>query len=194
MASDLPSFRGLTVYRHLRHRYSLLYPQEWGRVDVPEESGGGVTCFPDPADPATFRACKLDFGERERHAGTYALHADLLRLRRETPAFTAQDAGRMHGAVLGPHALCLRFLNDDGDRLLVVNLGAQVDLSPAPEPLLAPPEGTRWYVEWSSEDPDYGGAGTPPVESADGSWTLPGECAVVLAPEPRPDVEEAPGG
>ena len=143
--------------------------------------------IPDPADPATFRACKLDFGERERHAGTYALHADLLRLRRETPAFTAQDAGRMHGAVLGPHALCLRFLNDDGDRLLVVNLGAQVDLSPAPEPLLAPPEGTRWYVEWSSEDPDYGGAGTPPVESADGSWTLPGECAVVLAPEPRPD-------
>jgi hypothetical protein len=54
MASDLPSFRGLTVYRHLRHRYSLLYPQEWGCVDVPEESGGGVTCFPDPADPATF--------------------------------------------------------------------------------------------------------------------------------------------
>ena len=145
--------------------------------------------IPDPADPATFRACKLDLGERERHAGTYALHRDLLRLRRETPAFTAQDAARMHGAVLGPHALCLRFLNPEGDRLLVVNLGAQVDLTPAPEPLLAPPAGMRWYEEWSSEDPDYGGAGTPPVESADGGWTIPGECAVVLAPEPRPDAE-----
>jgi maltooligosyltrehalose trehalohydrolase len=48
-----------------------------------------------------------------------------------------------------------------------------------------------WYVEWSSKDPYYGGAGTPPVESADGSWTLPGECAVAPAPEPRPGVEEA---
>jgi maltooligosyltrehalose trehalohydrolase len=95
----------------------------------------------------------------------------------------------MHGAVLGPHALCLRFLHDDGDRLLVVNLGVQEELSPAPEPLLAPPAGMRWYVEWSSEDPDYGGAGTPSVESPDGRWTLPGECAVVLAPEPRPEGE-----
>jgi hypothetical protein len=54
MATDLPSFRGLAVYRHLGHRFSLLYPQEWGRVDVPAEAGGGVTCFPDSADPATF--------------------------------------------------------------------------------------------------------------------------------------------
>jgi hypothetical protein len=54
MATDLPSFRGLVVYRHLGHRFSLLYPRDWQRVDVSEDAGGGVTFFPDPADPATF--------------------------------------------------------------------------------------------------------------------------------------------
>ncbi len=38
--------------------------------------------LPDPADPATFRRCKLDLTERKAHAPVYALHRDLLRLRR----------------------------------------------------------------------------------------------------------------
>ena len=38
----------------------------------------------------------------------------------------------------------LRFFGDGGDdRLLLVNLGRDLHLDPAPEPLLAPPEGTR---------------------------------------------------
>src|SRR5439155_5836891 len=44
----------------------------------------------------------------------------------------------LDGAVLGPEALALRFFGD-GDRLLVVNLGRDLGLTPAPEPLLAPP-------------------------------------------------------
>ncbi|HEX6746146.1 MAG TPA: malto-oligosyltrehalose trehalohydrolase [Longimicrobium sp.] len=146
--------------------------------------------IPDPADRATFEACKLDLHERETNAAAYALHRDLLRLRRETSAFAAQDAARMHGAVLGPAALCLRFLHEDGDRLLVVNLGTQVDLAPAPEPLLAPPPGMRWETVWSSESPEYDGAGTPPVETPGGGWLLPGETAVVLAPAPQEEAEE----
>ncbi|MBV9110996.1 MAG: DUF3459 domain-containing protein, partial [Gemmatimonadetes bacterium] len=142
--------------------------------------------IPDPAAPATFAACKLDLRERETHAAWYAFHRDLLRLRRETPAFAAQDAAAMHGAVLGPAAFSLRFLHPGGDRLLVVNLGTQIDLLPAPEPLLAPPAGMRWRLAWSSESPAYDGRGTPPVESPEGAWTLPGETAVVLAPEPLP--------
>ena len=51
----------------------------------------------------------------------------------------------------------------DGDRLLVVNLGCDLDLTPVPEPLLAPPADSRWVVQWSSEAPGYGGGGTPPV-------------------------------
>src|SRR5262249_5641080 len=36
----------------------------------------------EPADPQTFERCKLDFGERQRHADVYALHRDLLQVRR----------------------------------------------------------------------------------------------------------------
>jgi len=43
--------------------------------------------FDDPCDPATFEKCKLDWNEVERHATTYAMHRDLLRLRREDPVF-----------------------------------------------------------------------------------------------------------
>jgi maltooligosyltrehalose trehalohydrolase len=96
----------------------------------------------------------------------------------------------MHGAVLAPAAFCLRFFNDDGDRLMVVNLGAQAELTPAPEPLLAPPPGLRWSVEWSSEDPAYGGAGTAPPESPGGAWNLPAEIALVLAPVPLEEDRE----
>ena len=85
---------------------------------------------------------KLDLAERQRHAGMYALHRDLLRLRREEPVFRAQRRGGMDGAVLAPEALVLRFFGTHhDDRLLVVNLGRDLHLNPAPEPLLAPPAG-----------------------------------------------------
>jgi len=109
---------------------------------------------------------------------------DLLRLRREDPAFRAQRVGGVDGAIVAPWAFALRFFDDAGDRLLLVNLGPDLDLRSAPEPLLAAPAGGGWQVIWSSEDPRYGGGGTPAVE-ADG-WRLLGESAVVLAPRGEP--------
>ena len=51
---------------------------------------------------------------------------------------------RVDGAVLGPEAFVLRFFGENGsDRLLLVNLGRDLDLDSAPEPLLAPPAGMR---------------------------------------------------
>ena len=47
-----------------------------------------------------------------------------------------------------------------------------------------PPEGDRWRVVWSSEDPKYGGAGTPDPETEEFNWRLSGHAAVALAPEP----------
>jgi maltooligosyltrehalose trehalohydrolase len=140
----------------------------------------------DPADPATFERSKLDLTERERHAEAYALHRDLLALRREDTVFAAQRPGGVDGAVLGDAAFVLRYFDGGGrDRLLVVNLGRELTLDPAPEPLLAPPAGARWQVRWSSEDPRYGGIGTPAVEGDEG-WHFPGESAVVLRPEREP--------
>lgn len=143
-------------------------------------------CLPDPADPKTFARCKLDLGERQKHAPRYALHRDLLRLRREDPVFRSPRHRGVDGAVLGPQAFVLRFFAEDGaDRLLVVNLGRDLHFDPAPEPLLAPPEGTGWTKLFSTEDLVYGGCGTPPLDTDD-NWWVPGEAAVVLAPKPGP--------
>jgi len=142
---------------------------------------------PPPADPRTFERSKLDPKERERNVQALALHRDLLALRRNDPAFRAQRAGTTNGAVLGPEAFVLRYFGDsrDGedDRLLVVNLGRDLHLMPVCEPLLAPPPGAHWGVLWSSEDPQYGGSGSTPLDTEEG-WRIPGHSATALLPEP----------
>jgi maltooligosyltrehalose trehalohydrolase len=140
--------------------------------------------LPDPGDRETFERCKLDLSERERHAEVFALHCDLLRLRKEDAALSGQHRGILDGAVLGPEAFLIRFFNEtSGDRLLLVNLGRDLHLDTGPEPLLAPPEERRWEILWSSESPRYGGSGTPPVETDEG-WRMPGHATVVLFPQP----------
>ncbi len=135
----------------------------------------------DPHEQSTFEQCKLDHRDRFRHAQVRLLHRDLLALRRDDPRFREQRKGGLDGAVLGPEAFLLRFLDPAGkaDRLLVINLGRDLRLDPAPEPLLAPPWGTRWEIVWSSEDPSYGGDGTPPLENNEDNWRIPGKVAVV---------------
>ncbi len=138
-----------------------------------------------PHDRRTFERCKLDFSERERHADLYLLTRDLLKLRREDPAFQAQSPRGVDGAVLGEQAFVLRYFRDNGlDRLVVVNFGRDLHLLTCPEPLLATPEGMRWRTVLSTEDPRYGGGGTPAVDTETEGWRILGEAAVVLAPEP----------
>ena len=144
----------------------------------------------DPTVLETFACSKLDLTERQHHAEMYALHRDLLRLRRTEPVFRSQRRGGMDGAVLEAEAFVLRFFGAHGDdRLLIVNLGRTMHLEPAPEPLLAPPEGMDWAILWSTEDPRYGGCGTAPLEE-EGNWHLPGHAAVVLRPNTRQEREE----
>jgi maltooligosyltrehalose trehalohydrolase len=138
-------------------------------------------CLLDPGDRATFERCRLDLAERQTHAEAYALHRDLLRLRRQDPVFAAQRPGGVDGAVLGPEALVLRYFGGEhGDRLLIVNLGRDLELVPAPEPLLAPPGDGEWRLRWSSEDPRYGGCGTPLLDP-EGAWRVPGQVALMLS-------------
>jgi maltooligosyltrehalose trehalohydrolase len=132
-----------------------------------------------PAARSTFERCKLDFGERETHAEIYALHRDLLKLRREVPAFSQESSEKMHGSVLGEKALVLRFVCDAGDALLLTNLGADLDLTPVPEPLLAPPSAGDFRLLWSSENPRYGGKGTW-APHRDGTWRLPAQSTLVF--------------
>jgi maltooligosyltrehalose trehalohydrolase len=136
-----------------------------------------------PEREETFLRSKLDFSERTRNIQAYALHRDLIKLRKQDPVFSKPRAGGVDGAVLGPEAFVLRYFGENGgDRLLFVNLGADLHLGPAPEPLIAPLEGTTWQIEWSSESPQYGGSGTGPLKEK-GCWTIPGQCAVVMQPK-----------
>ena len=114
----------------------------------------------------------------------YALHRDLLRLRREDLAFREQARGSLEGAVLSASAFVLRFITTGhaGDRLLVVNLGPDLRRASFAEPLMAPPPDRDWGVIWSSEDPQYGGVGTPALWEDDGGWLIPAESALVLSP------------
>jgi len=143
-------------------------------------SASATTRLAPPHAQDTFRQCKLDFSERESHAPVYQLHRDLLRLRRSDPVFRHSTHRGIDGAVLGADAFVLRYFSPHGDRLLLVNLGADLELSPAPEPLLAPPADSQWNLLWSSEHPTYGGNGTlaPP---ATGPLRLPAHSATALA-------------
>jgi maltooligosyltrehalose trehalohydrolase len=140
----------------------------------------------DPTDQRTFDACVLDWNEREQNAAVVALHRGLIRLRHDDVVFRAQRHLGLDGAVLGDQLLVLRFFGSDGDdRLLFVNLGARCHADPAAEPLVAPPLGMRWETIFSTDDPRYGGWGTPPVDTQDDGWWIPAECAVVLTPVHR---------
>jgi maltooligosyltrehalose trehalohydrolase len=106
----------------------------------------------DPGDPATFARCRLERDERGRgrHAEWMALHRDLLDLRRRT----GDDADL---EVIGADALAMRL----SGHLLVVNLGTD-RVAPAGAVIL------------STEDPRYGGGGTP-------AGVVPGHAAVLYS-------------
>ena len=137
----------------------------------------------DPSALATFLKCKLDGGECARNTAALALHRDLFDLRRNDPTVRAQGQWGHDGAVLSADAFVIRLFGEteSEDRLLLVNLGCDLQLTSAPEPLLAPPRSTRWALIWSSEDPRYGGDGTPPPDSDQG-WNLNGQCAMLVGP------------
>jgi maltooligosyltrehalose trehalohydrolase len=140
----------------------------------------------DPGALSTFERCKLHDEERERMSPAWSLHTDLLRMRRSDPTIAAQGAHGLDGAVLSDGAFLLRFFGAPGtgdDRVLLVNLGGDVELPVLPEPLLAPPADQTWTVAWSSEALEYDGPGLSTIETNPG-WMLPSESAVLLAAAP----------
>lgn len=144
-------------------------------------------CFADPCDIKTFERSKLDHTERDKNRAMFDMHKDLLRMRREQPAFQRADRGSIDGAVLSPDTFVLRFFGSEGpddDRLSIVNLGIDLSMTAAPEPLLAPPLCCEWDVLWSSEAGCYGGCGVAPLDTVE-NWKVPGHSAAVLAPAPR---------
>lgn len=165
---------------------------------VAEGRAGFMSQFPDAvpevlADPtaeATWRACILDWSERDANAAWVALHRDLIRVRRTDPVIAGQGADGLVSTTPFPDLAAIRYFAPDlqdgtvvGDRLLLVNCGEALDLPTVPDPLFAPGLDRPWATLWSSEDALYGGAGAKPVCHDEG-WSIPARAAVLLAPMP----------
>ena len=86
--------------------------------------------------------------------------------------------------MLGPEALraaLLRRRRDATTGCCSSTWAATSHLDPPPEPLLAPPEGGGWTLLWSSEDPRYGGGGTPELDAGHAAGSCPATRPLVLS-------------
>ena len=143
----------------------------------------------DPARRETFARCKLDCGERERARGDAArCTAICSRCGATTRRSRQQRADRMHGAVLGDQALALRFslatTRRAGDRLLLVNLGADLPLSPvAGAAARAAARRALARCCGPARTSRYGGGGDAGARDRRRAGVCPAHAALVLAPE-----------
>ena len=145
-----------------------------------------------PYEIETFRRCKLDWSEREKNHAFSNLHRDLIKLRHENSRLSQQSKERVDGAVLRSESFVLRYFDEViDDRLLIVNLGGREELTPVPEPLLAPPADCTWEILWTSESQRYGGPGAVDIDT-DEKWVLPAESALVFRPRRRTQPRKKP--
>jgi maltooligosyltrehalose trehalohydrolase len=148
--------------------------------------------LPVPYEIETFNRCKLNWSEGKNSRTLSDLHQDLIKLRREDSRLRLQSEGGIDGAVLRSQSFVLRYLSkENDDRLLVINLGSREDLTPAPEPLLAPPSDCKWEILWTSESQRYGGPGAVDI-ATDEKWILPAESALVFRPRRRTKPRKQP--
>jgi maltooligosyltrehalose trehalohydrolase len=143
--------------------------------------------LPNPGLRDTFDSAKLDWSGQllqARGQRSLALHRDLLQLRRDGQALGGVEC--FDGAVLNEACLVLRWVGaDQRDRLLVVNLGPDLSCTPAPEPLLAPPENAAWELLLGTEDPRYGGGGQPDGSLDQRGFLIPARCALLFSALPE---------
>ncbi|HZI42168.1 MAG TPA: malto-oligosyltrehalose trehalohydrolase [Gemmatimonadaceae bacterium] len=188
----------------LVRRGRVAFLGQFAHIATPEVSAR----LDDPGSEETFARCKLNWEERREadRVVAVALVRDLIRLRRKDATLRRQgvhdpenlDGGLLaravDGAAIGENAFVLRYFGESRelDRVVAVNLGRRVQPEPLAEPLIAPPSGMLWRPMWSSEDPAYGGCGTPSVDSDDGGWVLPAESTILLAAVPREGAPPAP--
>ena len=172
-----------SLVRQGRLKFLQQYPSIHGTDDA--------AALPDPNNERTFLSSKINFQERDLHAPIYRLHRDLLAMRRNDTVFAATSGVNVDGAVLGLEAFVLRFEHQDAERLLLLNLGPDLQLYCVPEPLLAPPPDSHWSILWSSEDSAYGGQGTRDFAPQE-TWILPSHTAIVLQPRGNQQSEARP--
>jgi maltooligosyltrehalose trehalohydrolase len=135
--------------------------------------------IPDPQAESTFIRSKLDWSERERNQGVLALYADLLALRRDDPVLRVQDRMRLRASAPSETVVALHRWTDEGQRLILVNLGGPAEVVVAAA-LAADLPKVEWRLEWNAGSTRYGGDGHSPVIDR-GVAHLPAWTAVVFS-------------
>jgi maltooligosyltrehalose trehalohydrolase len=135
--------------------------------------------YPNPASKETFLACKLKWEEMEKapHQAAYHLYKTLLALRKKDP--TLSQPHHLDGSVCGNLLLIRYFGKGNDDRLVICNMGKDLQVSSLADPLFAPPLDKKWELLFSSNDIGYGGNGTPAWGSP--FWDMPAYTTYVLS-------------
>ncbi len=194
---DLATWRALSVLLLLLPETPLLFMgQEWAAstpfqffTDHNPELGRAVTegrrrefsrfqafadpaargAIPDPQSRDTFRASRLDWGEREHgsHAGVVRLYRRLLALRRE---LTAPDEFAV--AAQDDDVLRLERVSRGGSLLALVRLRGEGDVRVGP----------GWRPGWTTEDREFTDEPVPVGLGADIRFRRPGAVLLLAAP------------
>ena len=149
-----------------------------GAVPVAGRRRRRSSASPDPGRDETFARCKLDWSERERHAGARSAAPRPAAPAARRPGLRGARPTRLDGAVLGAEAFVLRFFGDDARRSAAARQpGRDLQLDARARAAARAAAGAAWSVLWSSEDPRYGGSGRwPDRRDRRRIWRLPGRC------------------
>ena len=139
---------------------------------------------PEPTQRKTFDQCRIRWEGGVKQQEVLALHKSLILLRHSEQIFSVSKRKGMDGAVISEDAFVLRYfgVEEENDRLLLVNLGSDYSLHPLSEPLFSNPTGMEWRVEWYSEDPLFGGSGADELFDKQGGMRIVAKCAYYLRP------------
>lgn len=120
--------------------------------------------IPDPQDPATFEASRLNWEEIERdpHASTLRLHQNLLSLRRTEPALLSNRIDDYRAVAIDEDALALQRGCDDETLLLVVRLRGSGKVAIERSDDIGSPTGFHWRMILSTENPRFASDSSPP--------------------------------
>ncbi len=132
--------------------------------------------IPLPSSLVSFMQCKLDHSKKNDEVLLF--YHDLITIRKNDPLFKKISKTKIDGEILNADAWVIRYFGDENDdRLLLINLGIDFNLTPNPHPLMAPYPHSEWKIMWSSESVKYGGQGTADIKDP---WRIPGHCAILL--------------
>jgi len=127
--------------------------------------------IPDPQAVSTFEASRLDWSERDRepHASTLRLYSALLALRRSDPALRPDGRDDFEALALGADTILLIRQSPGGDRLAVVaRLRGEGPVELAGREGIDLPDGRRWGLVLTTEDPPFAADPAPPAIAIDG--------------------------